>query len=62
MLNQSFPEIKDYMVICVKRQGYKSRILKNIFKNLFILSQKQKLQYNVQKDFFIQKSCQEVIG
>ena len=46
MLNQSFLEIKDYMVNLVKR-SYKSRVLKNVFKILLIPSLKQRPQSNI---------------
>lgn len=63
MLNQSFPEIKDYTVNLEKRKGYKSRILKNVFKTLLILSPKQRPQYNInlKKDFLLKKAAKRLL-
>ena len=57
MVNQSFPEIKDYMANLAKRRGNKSRILKNVFKTLLIPSPKQRPEYNInlQKRFSVPK-------
>ena len=63
MLNQSFPEIKDYMVSLVKSRGYKSRIPKDVFKTLLTHSLKQRPLYNIklQKDFLFKKAAKRLV-
>lgn len=47
MLNQSFPEIKDYMANLAQGKGDKSRIPKNVFESPLTPSLKQRPEYNI---------------